>query len=36
VRNDLKAMNVTDWKELPLNGKAWNDLVEKASSQKGL
>jgi hypothetical protein len=27
-------MNVTNWKELPLSGKAWNDLDEKARTRK--
>jgi hypothetical protein len=27
-------MNVTNWKELPLNGNAWNDLDDKARTQK--
>jgi hypothetical protein len=28
VRDDLKVMNVTNWTELPLKGRAWNDLVD--------
>jgi hypothetical protein len=34
--NDTKVMNVNSWKELTLNRKAWNDLVEKAKTHKEL
>jgi hypothetical protein len=34
--SDLKVMNVNNWKELALNRKAWNDLVETAKTHKGL
>jgi len=36
VCNDLKVKNVSNWKELALNSKACNDLVEKAITHKGL
>jgi hypothetical protein len=31
----MKVMNVKYWKELALNRKSWNDLVEKAKPMKG-
>jgi hypothetical protein len=36
VCNDMKLMNVKNWKELALNRKAWNDLFEKAKTHKWL
>ena len=35
VCNDLKAMDVKNWKELVLI-RTWNDLVEKAKTHKEL
>jgi hypothetical protein len=32
VCNDLKVMNMNNWKELALNRKVRNDLVEKAKT----
>jgi hypothetical protein len=29
VCNDMKVVNEKNWKELALNRKAWNDVVEK-------
>jgi hypothetical protein len=36
VCNDVKAMNVKRWKELELNRKAWNGLLQKTKPHKGL
>jgi hypothetical protein len=27
VCNDLKVMNINNWKKLALNRKAWNDVI---------
>jgi hypothetical protein len=36
VCDGMKVMNVKNWEELALQRKAWNDLVEKAKTHKGL
>jgi hypothetical protein len=33
---DMRVMNMKNWKELALNRRAWNDLVKKAKTLKGL
>jgi hypothetical protein len=32
----MMVMNANNWKELALNRKAWNDLVEKAKTHKAV
>lgn len=34
--NDMKELNVNNWKELALKRKVWNELAEKAKTQKEL
>jgi hypothetical protein len=36
VCDNLKVLNVRNWKELATDRKAWNDLSEKAKTHKGL
>jgi hypothetical protein len=36
VRDDLKVMNVTNWTELPLKGRAWNTWLIKPEPERGL
>jgi hypothetical protein len=36
VCNDMKVLRVKNWKELALNRKTWDDLVEKAKTHRGL
>jgi hypothetical protein len=33
VCNDLKLMNINNWKKLALNRKAWIGVIERAKSQ---
>ena len=32
----MKTINMNNWKQLALNRKAWNDLVEKVKTHKVL
>jgi hypothetical protein len=32
----MKVLNVENWKALALNREAWNDIVEKGRTHKGL
>jgi len=34
--NDMKEPNVNNWKELALKRKVWNELAQKAKTQKEL
>jgi len=34
--NDMKVVNLKNWKELALNREVWNDLFEKAKTHKWL
>jgi hypothetical protein len=36
VCDDLKVLEVRNWKQLATERKAWNDLFEKAKTHKGL
>jgi hypothetical protein len=36
VCNDVKTMDVKNWKALAPNSKVWNDLVEKAKMHREL
>jgi hypothetical protein len=36
VCDDLKLLKVRNWKELAMGRKVWNDLSEKAKTNKGL
>jgi hypothetical protein len=35
VCDDLKVLNVRNWKELAMDRKAWSDLSEKAKTHEG-
>jgi hypothetical protein len=36
VFNDIKVINMNNWKELALNRKVGNDVVEKAKTHMGI